>query len=121
MACSLILPPTTELGKTAGPVDKKVVKSAISCPTNTFPTIGYCIERFDLPENADIGSLIRRRIGNHFMVCVGDRGSWDPIKEKYFTTPHVYEIWHPKNEKNCKYVKARDGIKGKRKDSRALH
>ena len=101
VACSLISRPMTEYGKAAAPVDEKVTESVSSCPTNTFPTIGYCIEKFDLPNSADIGSFVRRKMGDHYIVCVGDRGSWDPIREKYYTMPHVYEVWHPKNEKNC--------------------
>jgi hypothetical protein len=107
VSCSLIPPPMTESGKmmtAPSNEDKSIIidsSASLSCPKNTFPAIGYCIEKFDLPNSADIGSLVRRKMGDHFLVCVGDRGSWDPIREKYYTTPHIYEIWHPWNEKNC--------------------
>lgn len=101
VACSLILPPMTESGKTALPLDKRSTESSLSCPTNTIPAIGYCIEKFALPDSVDIGSFVRRKMGDHYVVFVGTRGSWDPIKEKYYSAPQIYEIWHPKNEKKC--------------------
>lgn len=101
VSCSLIPPPMTETGAAVKPLHEKETDSSFSCPEKTFPAIGYCIEKFDAPSNADIGSLVRKRLGDHFMVCIGVRGSWDPIREKYFKLPHVYEIWHPRNENHC--------------------
>ncbi len=114
VSCSLIPPPMTESGKTMTLNEGKSIiidsSAPLSCPKNTFPAIGYCIEKFELSNSADIGSFVRRKMGDHFVVSVGDRGTWNPIREKYYGTPHVYEIWHPRNEQNCS-IKLKPKIK----------
>ncbi len=101
VSCSLVPPPITENGALVESWHGKVKDSNFSCPENTFPVAGYCVEKLDTPNNVDMGSTVRKRLGDHLIVCVGERGSWDPIREKYHKLPHIYEIWHPRKEKSC--------------------
>lgn len=101
VACSLISPPVTENGASIPSISQRNTRSSFLCPGKTFPAPGYCIEKFDRTYNMDIGSMVRKKISDHFVVFIGEPGTWDPIRQKYLKIPHIYEIWHPRNESVC--------------------
>jgi len=103
VACSKLPPPIDENGKP--PLeDTGEGNASISyskCKDDEYATIGYCIERFDPPEDVDLSSVTRKKQGHHFVVRVARRGSWDPLHRRYLNSPILFEIWHPTNEQSC--------------------
>jgi len=107
VACSKLPPPIDENGNplplpdSVGQKYSKMDISFAKCKKNEQATIGFCIQRFDLPEHVDISSVTRKKQGDHYVVFVALRGSWDPLHKIYLNPPLLFEIWHRTDERSC--------------------
>ncbi len=101
---SLLPPPITEIGVLAAEnhSNKRAVRNILSkCSNNSFSALGYCVEKLPVPNETDVSSVTRRRCGNHLIVRIARRGTWNPIHQRYLEKPIVLEIWHPESETRC--------------------
>lgn len=100
--CSYLPPPVTERGELISPAfEDHVSKGWAECPVNLIPSMGFCIEKFQMPGDADLGSVSRTRRKGHFLVWMASKGSWDQAHQRYLEKPRLLEIWHPVREQAC--------------------
>lgn len=101
--CSYLPLPISETGEIISQVLEDHVGRgrAFKCPANLIPSMGFRIEKFQMPEDADLGSVSRTRRQQHFLVWIGSKGSWDQAHQRYLEKPRLLEIWHPAKEQAC--------------------